>query len=236
MSRFLTVSGQDVLKYELRHTTRRRTVGIIVDPGGQLSVLAPDGAQVERIENILRRRIKWIRRQQQAVAALAGHPVSAEWVAGETHRYLGRQYRLKFERSSEKSVRLLGGYFVISSPLPNDTATTERMMSAWYREHANALLNDRVRRVLASTTWLSQTSPRVRIRWLRQRWGSTTKSGTVTFNIELVKLPLSCIDYVVAHELVHLVVPNHSPAFWRMLGRVMPDWKRWRERLASIEF
>ena len=74
------------------------------------------------------------------------------------------------------------------------------------------------------------------IRALRQRWGSTTKAGRVYFNVDLVKLPLPCIDYVVAHELVHLMIPNHSPAFWRMLGRVMPDWQRWRDRLKRVEF
>jgi hypothetical protein len=108
-------------------------------------------------------------------------------------------------------------------------------MEDWYRSHAKPLLAERVSRALAATTWLDIERPPIAIRALKQRWGSTTKAGRITFNLELVKLPLPCIDYVVAHELVHVRIPNHSPAFWRMLARVMPDWKRWRDRLQRVE-
>jgi predicted metal-dependent hydrolase len=135
----------------------------------------------------------------------------------------------------ERSVRLAGGYFVVTLPNPANRAAVRPLVEDWYREHAKTLLNERVRRVIASTTWLDVPTPPIMIRVLRQRWGSTTRAGHILFNVDLVKLPLSCIDYVVAHELVHLAIPNHRPAFWRMLGRVMPDWKRWRERLVNVE-
>jgi predicted metal-dependent hydrolase len=156
-------------------------------------------------------------------------------VAGETHRYLGRQYRLQLCEGSERSVRLVGSYFVVTLPDPTDQAAVRRLMDEWYRSHAKTLLTERVRRALAATTWLDIEPPPIAIRALKQRWGSTTKAGRITFNVDLVKLPLPCIDYVVAHELVHVRIPNHSPAYWRMLSRVMPDWKRWRERLERVE-
>jgi len=65
--------------------------------------------------------------------------------------------------------------------------------------------------------------------------GSTTAAGRVMFNIDLVKVPLGCVDYVVAHELAHLAIPNHGPAFWRMLTRCLPEWKKWRDRLGRVE-
>jgi predicted metal-dependent hydrolase len=133
------------------------------------------------------------------------------------------------------SVRLTAGYFVVTLPDTGDRNTIRVLVEQWYRDHAEALIAERVRRALNVTTWLDVKTPQISIRVLKQRWGSTTKSGRVTFNVDLVKLPLPCIDYVVAHELVHVRIPNHSPAFWRMLSRVMPDWRRWRERLEGVE-
>ena len=129
----------------------------------------------------------------------------------------------------------MGGYFVVSLADPRNTRQVRSLMEAWYRERAEALLPARVERAIGSTTWLEVDSPNIRTGVLRARWGSTSRAGRITFNVDLVKAPLPCVDYVVAHELVHLLIPNHSPAFWRMLGRVMPDWRRWRERLGRVE-
>ena len=228
-------ADENTLSYTLRRTGRRRTIGIIVEPDSRVVVLAPVAAELHRVEQIVRRRLPWIRRQRRSFEALPPPPLPRQWVAGETHRYLGRQYRLKLLAGRERSVRLSGGYFVVTLQSPTNRAAVRRLVDAWYREHAKALLADRVRRVLASTTWLDPKIPPITIRALRLRWGSTTEAGRICFNLDLIKLPLPCIDYVVAHELVHLAIPSHRPSFWRMLARVMPDWKRWRDRLATSE-
>jgi predicted metal-dependent hydrolase len=227
--------SEESLQYEVRRTSRRRTVGIFVEPDRRVVVLVPRGADSQRVERIIVSRLPWIRRQQRRLDVLPPAAVPRQWVAGETHRYLGRQYRLKLLSDREQSVRLIGGYFVVSLPKPNDRAGIQRLMEGWYREHAKALLAARVERALAATTWLEVGTPPITVRVLQQRWGSTTAGGRVTFNVDLVKLNMPCIDYVVAHELVHIRIPNHSPAFWRMLGRVMPDWKRWQHRLSLAE-
>lgn len=233
-ARTVGVGGGETLAYTLRRTGRRRTVGIFVDPDGSVSVLAPAGAATARVEQILQRRLRWIRRQQRTVEALPPPPPPRQWVAGETHRYLGRQYRLKLVAGPDRSVRMTGGYFVVTLPDPADRMAVRRLMEQWYCDHAKALLAERVRRAIRATTWL-EVDPLITVRTLKQRWGSTTKAGRITFNVEVVKLPLPCIDYVVAHELVHVMIPNHSPAFWRMLSRVMPDWRRWKEKLERVE-
>ena len=228
-------AGKDMLSYTLRRTGRQRSIGIIVEPDSRVVVLAPFAADLQRVERIIRRRLPWIRRQRRSFEALPPPPLPRQWVAGETHRYLGRQYRLKLLTARERSVRLSGGYFVVTLQSPTNRAAVRRLVEAWYREHAKALLADRVRRVLASTTWLDSQIPPITTRVMRLRWGSTTGAGRICFNLDLIKLPLPCIDYVVAHELVHLAIPSHRPSFWRMLARVMPDWKRWRDRLAKAE-
>lgn len=231
----LALGGGDGLAYTLRHTSRRRTVGIIVEPDGRISVLAPTSVTIHRVEQIMRRRAKWIRRQQREVEALPPPPLPREWVSGETHRYLGRQYRLKVLAASEESVKLLGAFFEVTVRDRNDRDRVCALMETWYRSHTEALLATRLERVRASTTWLTSEPTRVCLRKLQTRWGSTSPSGRISFNRDLGQLPLSCIDYVIAHELVHLMIPNHSPAFWRMLERVLPDWRRRRQRLAMVE-
>jgi predicted metal-dependent hydrolase len=228
-------ADENTLSYTLRRTGRRRTIGIIVEPDSRVVVLAPVAAELHRVEQIVRRRLPWIRRQRRSFEALPPPPLPRQWVAGETHRYLGRQYRLKLFAGSERSVRLVGGYFLVTLPNPANRAAVRRLVEGWYLRHAKALLSDRVGSVMASTTWLDIRIPPTTIRLLRRHWASTTRSGHISFNVDLVKLSLPCIDYVIAHELVHLVVPNHGPPFWRMLGRVMPDWRRWRERLVRAE-
>jgi predicted metal-dependent hydrolase len=210
-------------------------VGISVEPDRRVVVLAPRTAQVERVANLVTRRIKWIRRQWNRIDALPPPSPPRQWVSGETHRYLGRQYRLKLRKDEASGVKLQGGYFVVSDPKPGDPKVVQRLMDAWYRGRAEVLLPARVERAIWSTAWLEVSSPPIRIGSLQARWGSTSRAGRITFNIDLVKAPLPCVDYVVAHELVHLRIPNHSPAFWRMVGRVMPDWRRWRERLGTVE-
>lgn len=227
--------SRERLEYSLRRTGRRRTVGIIVEPDRQVLVLAPATATAEKVDQIVRRRLPWIRRQRRAIEAIPPPAPPRQWVAGETHRYLGRQYRLKIAKGKPGTVRLVGAYFIVTVPDPGNRTAVRRAMEAWYREHAEPLLRDRVNRLLAATTWLEVPEPPIRLQALRQRWGSTTPQGRITFNSDLIKLPLPCIDYVVAHELVHLVIPNHGPAFWRMLGRLMPDWERWRGRLKMVE-
>ena len=224
-----------VLRYELRWTERRRTVGIFVEPDRRVVVHAPRSAGTERVAQLVSRRLPWIRRQWNRIESLPPPALPSQWVNGETHRYLGRQYRLKIRKRQSESVKLVGGYFQVSVPSPLDRAEIGDLMKSWYRERAEAILANRVQRALKATTWLEVESPTYRIQPLQYRWGSTSSAGRITFNTELVKVPLPCVDYVVAHELVHLRIPNHSPAFWRMLGRVMPDWRRWREKLEREE-
>jgi predicted metal-dependent hydrolase len=230
----IPVSG-GTLRYELSWTLRRRTVGIVVEPDRRVVVMAPRSATRERVAALVAHRIRWVRRQWERIDSLPARAPPRQWVNGETHRYLGRQYRLKIGTARTPEVKLHGGYFVVSVPDPRNGRAIRAAMEDWYQERAVVLLNHRAQRALAATTWLEVGPLVIRIGQLQSRWGSTSRAGRITFNVDLVKAPLPCVDYVVAHELVHLRIPNHSPAFWRMLGRVMPDWKRWKERLERVE-
>jgi predicted metal-dependent hydrolase len=157
-------------------------------------------------------------------------------VNGETYRYLGRQYRLKLITGRNRSVKLVGAYIIVTLPDTSDRGMVRKLVEEWYRNRGQVVVAERANRLLKTTTWLEIPGlPPMTFKSLSHRWGSTTKAGRITFNTDVIKLPSGCLDYVIAHELVHLKIPNHSQAYWRMLGRVMPDWKRWRERLWRVE-
>lgn len=226
------VAGEEV-EYQLFRSSRR-SLGITVEPGGRLLVTAPAEVSMDRIESLLRRRRAWIRRQMREAVDGPPAPAVREWVGGETHRYLGRQYRLRIRRGSP-GVSLAGGYFVVTVR-EHSPARVRAGMERWYREHARALFERRVQVLIDVTPRLRlREVPALQVRRLAKRWGSCSPNGSLLLNVEAVKLPIGCIDYLLMHELCHLRVPHHGRRFWRLLDACMPDWERWRWRLERVE-
>lgn len=230
----IEVEGR-ALHFTLRRS-QRQTLGISVEPDGQVIVTAPQTASRERIEQIVARRLRWIRRQQKQFELLPPPAPPRRWVSGETHRYLGRQYRLKVSEGAA-AVKLSGAFFEVRVPEPASKEAIEQAMQAWYRSHAKPLFRARLGAILSGTTWLDGIGrPEVVVRAMSQRWGSATPSGRIYLNLNLITQPMGCIDYVIAHELAHLRVPHHGRAFWRLLSLICPDWERWRNRLAMASY
>lgn len=232
--RSVTLGGER-REYELRRSARR-TLGITVEPTGRLVVTAPADLVVERIETVLHRRREWIRRRSREAALRPPPPPPREWVGGETHRYLGRQYRLRVRRGAGVGVKLAGAFFTVTVRDPRDRSQVQLLMERWLLEHARETFVRRMEVLAARASQLRLTeSPPIVVRKLRTRWGSCSAAGRILLNVEAVRLPLPCIDYILLHELCHLREPNHGTKFWRLLDACMPEWERWRERLARVE-
>lgn len=227
--------GNERREYELRRS-ERRTLAISVEPSGRLVVTAPRTLEVERVETVLRRRRDWIRKRSREVESLPPEPPPREWVSGETHRYLGRQYRLRVRRGADAGVKLQGPFFIVTVAEPADTRRVRALMERWLLEHARETFARRMEAVMRRAPMLRlDESPPLVVRLLRTRWGSCSPQGRILMNVEAVRLPLPCIDYVLLHELCHLRVPNHGARFWRLLDACMPEWERWRHRLDAAE-
>jgi predicted metal-dependent hydrolase len=224
------------LEYLLRRTGRRLTVGITVEPTGDVTVAAPVAASVSQVERILQRRETWIRGRVERVLSQPPPPAAREWVNGETHRYLGRQYRLKLGRGEPPTVRLSGRYFWVTVPDVADRALIRRLMERWYLDHGRTVFSRRLADLVRTTPRLRlHVSPPLLVRRLRKRWGSCSPQGRILMNVDAIKLPVGCVDYLLVHELCHLRVPHHGPEFWRLLALCMPDWERWRKRVDDQE-
>jgi len=213
----------------------RERLSISVHPDGTVTALAPQGRSLEDVQTYLNRRRSWIAKQRRYFEKYQPLPVERRYVSGETHLYLGRQYRLRVHQADNVSVRLVGRFFEVEVPAPRQPESVAMAMGGWYQSHAELLFQDRLRRCLQIATPLRfALDVHLRAKPMKRRWGSCSQTGTITLNTDLVKTPLHCIDYVIIHELCHLRIHDHSPAFFRMLGRCLPDWQRRKERLDQI--
>lgn len=225
--------GKQRIRFSLEFRDRQR-LAISVHPDRSVTVTAPNGRSVDEVVERVQRRAGWIVKQRQHFDQF--HPLTPprRFVTGETHLYLGRQYRLKVVEDAATVVKLRGRFLWVHLQDRKDASYVERLLDGWYREHAERIFSRLTEDCLRSTRSLGIPSPELDIRRMSKRWGSCTKAGRIILNIDLVKTPLNCIAYVIMHELVHLKVHNHSDEFYRLLARCMPDWEHRKKRLDSF--
>lgn len=210
----------------------RSTLEIAVEPDASVVVTAPLGASLSVIEQKVRKRAAWIRRQQRYFIQFLPRTPARQYVAGETHLYLGRQYRLKVVPHVQAAVKLAGGFIVVQTHRPNRTVLTRELIDAWYRERAHAKFAERLEvNILRFPTPEDFRPVGLIVRQLQQRWGSMSPASRLILNRRLIEAPVDAIDYVITHELCHIAVPHHGPKFFELLGRVLPDWKKRKLRL-----
>jgi predicted metal-dependent hydrolase len=220
----IAYAGQ-IIDYRARYSARR-TLAISVHPDGAVEVVAPTGTIQQVIEQRLLRRADWVLRQRRYFEQFRPRTSKRRYVGGETHLYLGRQYRLKVAKGAEDGVRLKDGYFritVAGEPSPERAHT---LLTAWYRRHADTKLKERFQVIKERFSRVVARNPSLAIRPMKRRWGSHSGKGRITLNRDLIRAPLPCIDYVIVHELAHSRHPNHGRAFFDLLSQMMPDWEK----------
>jgi predicted metal-dependent hydrolase len=230
--------GNTLIEYTLSFSARE-TLAIHVYPDLRVGVDAPLDSPLEQIEAKVRKRAAWILKQQRELTRYAFELPPREYVSGEAYRYLGRQYRLKVLPLGglPERVRMDRGQIVVRVPDPGDRERVKTLLEAWYRKHAERVFAERLAEWLPRFAPHGLTSPpALVIRRMKSRWGSCTPEGKITLNLKLISAPRRCIDYILVHELCHLVHPNHSPAFYQLLTRLIPDWETRREQLNELEF
>jgi predicted metal-dependent hydrolase len=226
--------GQTAIDFALAFNGRP-TLSITVHPDKRVEVVAPEGESLEAVLDRVRRRGSWILRQLDAFDRL--HPLTPprRYVGGETHLYLGRQYRLQLTAATDDEVKLVGKHLHVRTADRGNAERVKELLDDWYRRHAQAVFARRMEVChTAAAGVLGIERPGFQLRQMTKRWGSCTAAGRVLLNPELVKTPVACIDYVITHELCHLKVMSHGPGFSRVLGRCMPDWQRRKERLDAV--
>jgi predicted metal-dependent hydrolase len=237
MKRKLVV-GKTVISYRLKRSARRkRTIALIIEPGTDLTILAPARAELARIEAVARRRAGWILRKLADINERSHTLHTREFVDGESLTYLGRQYRLRvsYATGEKTNCKLRGGWLEAAISQPARASDRQRAVAlaveSWYRTQAKARLPIRAKiwaqRLGIAFRELLVTSP-------AKRWGSCDATNNMRINWRIMMAPLSLVDYVLAHELCHVKQRNHSDEFWRLLASVMPDCERRRASLRKL--
>jgi len=222
--------GKQRIEFELIRC-QRRTMEIAVLPDSTVVVKAPNSIALNDIHQRVKRRARWVVQQISWFQQFSPVTPPRRYVGGETHLYLGRQHRLKLLQGDSHQVKLIRGYFEVTSTISLDSEMVEQLLNAWYRDKAIQKYQERMALCWPAFARLKLKKPGIAIRRMKTRWGSLSKSGMLTLNFTLIRAPVECIDYVITHELCHLIHHDHSPRFYQLLEKMMPDWQRRKHKL-----
>lgn len=215
--------------------SHRKTASIYIERDGKVSVLVPEKLTIRQVEGLLEGKRKWIYRNLAEWEELNSRKTRRDYVNGEGFLYLGRTYRLKLVPELDEPLMLKDGYFCLRSSngsLPNADAA----FKDFYRAKGTARIPPRVGYYQAK---MDVEPKSVKVIDLKHRWASCTPGGSLNFHWKCMMAPLMVLDYIVVHELAHMIHPNHTTAFWNQVDKLMPDFqgrKEWlRENGAGMD-
>ncbi len=215
--------------------SQRKTLQLEVLPDMSVRMLAPFGAKAEVCSRMLLKRRDWVQAQLKYFSQF--HPLTKprEYVSGETHLFLGRRLRLKVVSGPAKGVKATRQHLTVCAGRATAARLVEATLWQWYREEAANLFQERMLGCMVKLGIDKASGPKVLvIRRYKSRWGSMSPTGVLGLNLDLIRAPVECIDYVIIHELCHLRFPHHGPRFWALLERVMPDWRKRKSKLERL--
>lgn len=204
----------------VKRSPRRRTLEINVR-NGRVQLMLPSFVSDSDGMDFLRRKRDWIRRALKRQRVRASEIVEKTYQAGEQFSFLGKQYVLHLGLSRRKQVALEGDSLHVSLPTLNPESVREAIWQ-WYREQARIILTEKTE---ARVAQLGRRHTGIRLRQTKTKWGHCTAEGIIQYNWVIVTAPEPVIDYLVAHEVSHLLHLNHSPEFWRVVESLQPDYR-----------
>ena len=198
-------------------------------PNGQVTMSAPHRARLQDVEAFAATRLEWIRRQQNRVRGQA-REATPRFVPGESHYLWGRRHLLAVvERDGRQGVKLDNRHIALFIKPGGDTAIRSRVMSAWHKAILHHTLPPLIQK------WEQRLKVRVKgfyLRRMKTRWGTcNSRTGHIRLNTELVTKPGHLLEYVLVHEMVHLIVPNHGARFVALMNEHYPAWREARAEL-----
>jgi len=209
----------------------RKSLGITVKPDLNVLVKAPTGTSLGKVKEIMKKKAPWIIKQQSYFLSFHPKTPPRKFIGGETHLYLGRQYRLKIHRRKVESVKLRGGYIEVRT---FNKTRAKQLVNDWYLKNAKIKF-ETIANPLINKFKKYKVEPSVIVlRAMPTRWGSCTAKGKVILNPELIKAPRACIEYVIIHELCHLLYRDHTQKFIDLQKKEMPDWEKWKSKLEKL--
>ena len=212
------------LDYDIIYS-ERRTIGVTVERDRRVVVRVPKEARPEAVAAVLERKRFWIWSKLRDRRKYPQPRPRKEFVPGESFLFLGQSFRLQLVHEPRGEVRFDGRVFELSR---EDCRNAREIFVTWYRTQARAHL---IPRAMIMARAMGIALKRATVREMTCRWGSCSPGGTLTFNWRIVQAPIGVVDYLIAHELAHLIEANHTPEFWNIVAVHVPTWEKARRWL-----
>lgn len=213
---------------EIIKTDRKKSASIQLKDG-RVRVRAPRSLSDKRINDLIKKRTPWIKEKLKEYSKRP-QVVTKKYEDGEIFSYLDKNYELKIIESDKEAIKLKNGFFIVSICKEGfgKNIKVQKLLTNWYRNHAHKYLQERTEK-FANIIGVSPSS--ISIKNYKSRWGSCSINGAIDYNWKIIQAPKKVIDYVVVHELCHLIEHNHSPKYWSYVEKFMPNWKESRNWL-----
>jgi len=214
------------IDYNIVVRPRRKTASIVIRPNNTVDVLVPSYMQGKHIEQFVLSKRKWIDKKLHFNEQIRLQYKPKVFITGETFYFLGAPYQLNITHEKQESILLNNNYLIAYIPARVKTEKQQqyirKQITSWYREQSEFQLNDRAHHF---STMIGKAPSHTGIKNYRSRWGSCHHDGRIYLNWRLIMAPEWVFDYVVIHELCHLIHHNHSPAFWQLVESISPTHK-----------
>lgn len=221
--------GTKTIEFEVEYRDRK-TLEIGIEPPDNIKVKAPKIATEEYILRVVKSKAKWITQKLFEFKDVEYRRRKKEYVNGESFMYLGRNYALQIIMNKdirEPITRLYQGKFYIETNTKNQDKLRQSM-ERWYREKT---LEKVIERIQYYKSYFDLTPNVVRVKEQKKRWASCSSKRNLNFNWRCSMAPSNVLDYIVVHEMCHMVHFNHSKAFWNLVGKIISDYKERKEWL-----
>lgn len=224
MTKTINLNGRTV-SYELE-IKNVKNINLRIKPDQTIYISANSTIPQQIIDELLVSKSAYILRALDHYEEVAKYaPKPKQYVDGESFRILGHEYRLQVRKHSKNSVRFDGSYIILSVRDTDNFDLKQRVMNRWLKQKCVETVQSVCEAVYPKFQKYGVSFPEIKYRNMISRWGSCQpKRGVLTFNLSLVEEPVACIEYVVVHEFVHFLQPNHSKKFYQQLSVFMPDW------------
>ena len=227
MIKTTTINGNEI-RYEFKRLNRR-SVSAKIRPDGVIEVKAPLLYRESDMLAFLHKHRRWIFNHYDKLQNAENQ--KKKYVSGEVHYYLGEKYVLQVVISDENSISIEDKSLIINSKSPDDI---EDSLNKWYRNQAKAVFHELLPPIIDKFKKHNVSPAKISIRNMRSRWGSCSRKGNISLNMQLIKLNENCIRQVMIHEMCHLVYFNHQAGFYALMEEIMPDWKIWKKELKFL--
>ena len=211
--------------------SNRKSLSISVTPELLVLVKAPVDTTLDKVKEKIIKKAPWIIRQQSFFLSFHPKTPARKFIGGETHLYLGRQYRLKIMQSKIESVKLKGQFIEVET---TEKEKVKQLVNDWYLKNAKTKFHSIAQPIIDKFKKHKVEPSSIVLREMSTRWGSCTPKGKIILNPELIKAPKGCIEYVIIHELCHLIHHDHTQKFIDLQTKEMPDWDKWKTKLEKL--